>query len=68
MEKLLTCEQVSEIFSLSKYTIYNLVSESRIPCFRINKRLVRFRESELERWLKNFKQHGRLSRKPDVSI
>ena len=68
MEKLLTCEQVSEIFSLSKYTIYNLVSEGRIPCFRVNKRLVRFRESDLEMWLKNFKQQERLSRRPDVSI
>ena len=67
MEKLLTCEQVSEIFSLSKHTIYNLVSEGRIPCLRVNKRIVRFRESDLLKWLNQFEQKGRLTRKPYVS-
>ena len=68
MEKLLTCEQVAEKLVLSKHTIYNLVSEGRIPCFRVNKRLVRFRESDLLKWLNQFEQKGRLTRKPDVSI
>ncbi|HEY3353786.1 MAG TPA: helix-turn-helix domain-containing protein [Polyangia bacterium] len=32
-------------------TLYSLVSRKRIPHLRLGKRLVRFRRSELEKWL-----------------
>jgi len=50
--KLLTRQQVSEkFFQLPISTLDYLVQTDQIPFFRVSKRNVRFRESELVEWL-----------------
>ncbi len=50
LERLYTTEQVAELFSLKKKTIYGWAEQGRIPCFKIGKAL-RFRESELREFI-----------------
>jgi excisionase family DNA binding protein len=52
-ERFLTYEQAAEFLSVSKSALYTLVSRKRIPFYRRG-RIVRFRQSELERWLHHF--------------
>ena len=53
---LLTPKQVAKRLNLALGTVYNMISDGRIPAYRINKRLVRIGEKDLEEWLKKFKQ------------
>lgn len=50
LERLLTVEDVVELFRLKKSYLYALTSENRIPHYKIGG-FVRFRQSELEAWL-----------------
>ncbi len=50
LERLYTAEQVAELFSLKKKTIYGWAEQGRIPCYKIGKAL-RFRESELREFI-----------------
>ncbi len=51
MQKLLNAETVAEILSLSKRTIFRLDSSGKIPApIRINGS-VRWRESDIQRWV-----------------
>jgi excisionase family DNA binding protein len=66
MERLLTCKDLAERLQLSEKTIYNMVSEGRIPCVRVNNRCVRFEEHKVREWLKRYEQKGRVSRRISV--
>lgn len=62
MEKLLKINEVSEILQMSPKTIYNWVSCKQIPFFKVYSArgkhgAVRFRQSDLEQWLKKRKQN-----------
>ncbi len=50
LERLYTADQVAELFSLKKKTIYGWAEQGRIPCYKIGKAL-RFRESELREFI-----------------
>lgn len=50
LERLYTAEQVAQLFSLKKKTIYGWAEQGRIPCYKIGKAL-RFRESELREFI-----------------
>jgi excisionase family DNA binding protein len=50
LERLYTAEQVAELLSLKKKTIYGWAEQGRIPCYKIGKAL-RFRESELREFI-----------------
>ncbi len=50
LERLYTAEQVAELFSLKRKTIYGWAEQGRIPCYKIGKAL-RFRESELREFI-----------------
>ncbi len=72
MEKLLKVNEVSEILQVSPKTVYNWVSYGYIPYFKVYHSregggVVRFRQSDLERWLQIRKQNGRSSFK-NISI
>lgn len=67
MEKLLTVSEVSELLSVSQSLVYKWVHYDLIPHVKIGT-LVRFRESELDRWLKNKTHRGRLSYKIPLAI
>jgi excisionase family DNA binding protein len=49
--RLLTRQDVSELFQLPLSTLDYLVSTEQIPFFRPTQRNLRFRESELLEWL-----------------
>ena len=50
MERLLTVDDVCELFQSKRCYIYRLTHENRIPHFKVGN-FVRFRQSELEAWL-----------------
>lgn len=45
--RLLKIDEVAKLFGLSIGTVYHLVSQGRLPCIRLSKRCLRFRESDL---------------------
>lgn len=51
MEKLLTPENICEILGVKKSTLYSWTSKELIPFVKVNG-LLRFREGEIEKWLK----------------
>lgn len=51
MDKLLTVNDVCKIFNIEKTTLYAWIAKKRIPVIKISGRMVRFKMSEIERWL-----------------
>ena len=56
-EKLWTVEELSEYLKVSVKTIYDWVHKKTIPFQKIN-RLLRFRPSEIEKWLSHQKENN----------
>lgn len=48
----LTYEQTSALLSVKKNTLYAWVSRKVIPFVRLSPRVVRFRRTDLEQWLR----------------
>lgn len=51
VEKLLTIDEVAQMLQVSRSAIYKNMSAGTIPYLRINKRIVRFRPSDIQAWL-----------------
>jgi excisionase family DNA binding protein len=49
--RLLTYTEAAKLLSIRKGTLYAWVHERRIPHLRLSKRLVRFDEATLRKWL-----------------
>lgn len=70
MERLLKIDEVSALLQISPKTIYNWVHYGYIPYFKVYSAarghggLIRFRQSDIENWLRRRKQNGRNSFKP----
>ena len=58
MEKYLTVDQLGDILQISTKTIYQWTHTGFIPHLKLPKG-VRFRISDVERWLKNKERKGR---------
>ena len=71
MERLLKIREVSELLQISPKTIYNWVHYGYIPYFKVygqrgtTKAAIRFRQSEIEQWLKRRRRAGRDSIQPE---
>ena len=50
-EGLMNVEQAAEYLGMASQTVYRRVSEKTLPFYKIG-RLVRFRQSELDQWLR----------------
>jgi excisionase family DNA binding protein len=50
-ERLLTIKEVADLTGLAVGTLYHFVADKRIPVVRLSKRCVRFRPSDLRKWL-----------------
>ncbi len=50
MEKLLTIDELAEVLSVKKSTIYQWIHLGLIPHMKVG-RLLRFRERDIEKWL-----------------
>ena len=51
MERLLNIDEVSKLLGVEVSTIYSWTSKKKIPFIRLSGKLVRFRESEIQKWL-----------------
>ena len=60
-EILLTAEQVARYLKVDKFTIYRLLTQKKIPAFKVGNQW-RFKKSILEEWL--LKNANFRSRKP----
>lgn len=49
-EKLLTTEQVARYLTVDKFTVYRLVSQKKLPAFRVGNQW-RFKMEMIEAWL-----------------
>ena len=65
MEKLLTVEQLSELISISRSTIYEWTHCGFIPHYKLPKG-VRFKEAEIDAWLLKRRRIGRSVLKMEV--
>lgn len=50
-ESLLTTEQVAHYLKVDKFTVYRLITQKKIPAFKVGNQW-RFKKSLLEKWLK----------------
>jgi excisionase family DNA binding protein len=50
-EKLLTTEQVATYLKIDKFTVYRLVTQKKIPAFKVGNQW-RFKKRLLDDWLK----------------
>jgi excisionase family DNA binding protein len=48
---LLTIQEVAKLTGFSVGTLYHFVSQRRIPVIRISSRCIRFRRTDLDRWI-----------------
>ncbi len=67
MEKLLTVPQLCDHLQVSKSLVYKWVHYDFVPYVKIGN-IVRFKESELNRWLKNKEHKGRTKYQIDTEI
>ena len=67
MEKLLTINDLSNLLQVSKRTIYQWTHTGFIPHYKLP-RGVRFRPSEVEKWIQKRKKKGRASYKLDIPL
>ena len=51
-QEFMTTKEVAQYLRVDQYTIYRLVSQKKIPAFKIGNQW-RFKRSLLERWLKS---------------
>jgi excisionase family DNA binding protein len=51
-ENLLTTEQVAQYLRIDKFTVYRLVTQGKIPAFKVGNQW-RFKRSMVEAWLKS---------------
>jgi len=50
MEELLTLEELAKYLKISKYTLYKMLENGKIPGFKIANQW-RFKKSEIDRWI-----------------
>jgi excisionase family DNA binding protein len=50
-DNLLDVRQVAKLLGLAPGSIYQLISQSRIPVVRLSARCVRFRRCDIDRWI-----------------
>ncbi len=55
-DRLLTIKEVSELTQLAVGSLYRLSSEQRIPTVHLSRRCIRFRLSDLRRWIEEHTQ------------
>jgi len=51
MEKLLDIDELSQILGVKKSTVYNWISQNKIPHIKIGKRILKFRAKDIEAWI-----------------
>ncbi len=65
MEKLLTIQDVCSLLQVSRSAVYEWTHIEYIPYYKFPNG-VRFKESEIERWLSKKRMHGRIQYKIEI--
>ena len=65
MNRLLTPDEIADLLGVQKSTIYQWTHQGFIPHVKLG-RFVRFRESQVMRWLEHKEEKGRKTRKVDI--
>lgn len=65
MQKLLTVEEIAEYLQVRPSTIYQWTHQGFIPHVKLGNR-VRFRLSQVDRWIERRENNGRLTNKIQV--
>lgn len=55
MEKLLTCNQVAERYSVKVITVWEWIKSKKLPAIKVNGRNYRIRPEDLEAFEKQYK-------------
>jgi len=50
-ENLMTVKEVSKYLRISSRHIYRMAGRGEIPCIRISRKLIRFSQPQIDRWL-----------------
>jgi excisionase family DNA binding protein len=56
VESLSDGKQTAEYLRLKERAFWRLVNEAGLPCYRLNKRVVRFRLTEVQQWLNKHRE------------
>jgi len=67
MEKLLTSQEIADYLGVKLSTIYSWTHLGFIPHIKVG-RLVRFKESDVQKWLKKRSEKGRVEYLPDIDL
>ena len=67
IEQFLTVEELCQKLKVKPSTVYGWGSQNFIPRYKIG-RSVRFRESEVLKWLETKRQSGRPNRIPSIEL
>ena len=67
MEKLLTINDLSEWLQVSKSSIYKWTHMGYIPHYKLSSK-IRFKVSDVEKWLNKRKRKGRNTYKLDIPL
>jgi len=59
MEKLLTCEQVAERYSVKVITVWEWIKSKKLPAIKVNGRIYRIRAEDLEAFEKQYETTAR---------
>lgn len=58
MEKLLTCEQVAERYSVKIITVYDWIKSKKLPAVKVGGRVYRIRAEDLEAFEQQYATTG----------
>ncbi|MGB9716421.1 MAG: helix-turn-helix transcriptional regulator [Thermodesulfovibrionales bacterium] len=64
MERLFNIEELSKILGITKATIYSWTSKNKIPYIKLSKRLLKFRESDILKWIAERSTYPNMSKIP----
>ena len=56
MEKLLTLRDVCKILIVQPGTVYGWIHKKKIPIVKLSNRMVRFKATDIEKWLEDKSQ------------
>ena len=53
---ILTVRETAKLLKISEATIYRMVEKKEIPYIRVGEKIIRFRRSDIDRWLSDSTQ------------
>ena len=66
--KLLTPQELADYLNVKISTIYGWVFQDFLPHIKITGKCVRFKQEEIEEWLKKKSHQGRIRRVPSIDL